>query len=144
MWGAKLPAGGVQYSGLFEAAGKKYGVEPQLMAGLAWQESGYLPEVVTCSRRSSVGAMGLMQFMPATAAGFGIDPCNPAQAADAGTKYIASLYRMFGSVPLALAAYNAGPGNVQRYHGVPPFAETQHYVAIITAHCRALGGRCGP
>jgi hypothetical protein len=141
-WAALLPAGGASYAGLFEAAGRKYGVEPQLMAGLAWQESGYAADVVSCSRRSSVGAMGLMQFMPGTASGFGIDACNPAQAADAGTKYIANLYRQFGSVSLALAAYNAGPGNVKKYGGVPPFAETRNYVSAVVGHCRHLGGRC--
>ena len=72
-----------------------------------------------------------MQFMPATAAGMGIDPTDPAQAIDGAAKYLRTQLDRFGSVDLALAAYNAGPGAVQRAGGIPPYAETRNYVTKI-------------
>lgn len=141
-WASKLPADGRQYAGLFQASGQKYRVEPQLLAAIAWQESTFLPDIVNCTRRSPVGAQGLMQFMPATAGSFGIDPCQPAQAADAAGRYISTLYKRFGSVPLAVAAYNAGEGNVAQYGGIPPFPETMNYAREVPQKCRSLGGRC--
>jgi hypothetical protein len=105
------------------------GVPPIVLAALLQAESGYNRWAV-----SPVGAQGIAQFMPATAAGMGLrDPFDPTQAIPAAGRLLGGHLRRFGSIPLALAAYNAGPGAVQRYGGVPPFAETRAYVARIMA-----------
>ena len=110
----------------FVAAGARYGISPTLLAAIARQESGFTPRAV-----STAGAQGMMQLMPGTAAGLGITPFTPAQAVDGAAKLMSGYIRQFRSVPLALAAYNAGPGAVEGYGGVPPYPETQRYVAAI-------------
>ena len=109
--------------------GRNLGVDPRLIHAVIWQESKYKP-----SAESHAGAQGLMQLMPAAAKRFGCDDRNDAAAnVTAGTKYLRWLLKRFdGNVTLALAAYNAGEGNVDKYEGVPPFGETQAYVRIIT------------
>jgi hypothetical protein len=124
----------VPFGRLFAAAGQKYGVDPTLLAAVAKQESGYNPRAV-----SGVGAQGLMQLMPGTAAGLGVrDPFDPAQAVDGAARMLRDLTGRFGSTELALAAYNAGPGAVLKYGGVPPYPETQHYVRNVLALRDAL------
>ncbi len=110
-------------------AGEREGVDPRLVHAVIWQESKYKNEAV-----SHVGAQGLMQLMPATAKRFGCDDVNDEQSnVSAGVKYLRFLLKRFdGDVTLALAGYNAGEGNVDKYAGVPPFGETQNYVRIIT------------
>ena len=114
---------------LFAQAGARYGVDPTLLAAVARQESGFQTDAV-----SGAGAQGLMQLMPATAAGLGVSPFDPASAIDGAAQLLSGYLRDYhGSVPMALAAYNAGPGSVNAYGGVPPFAETQQFVADITS-----------
>lgn len=111
-----------------DAAAARNGIDPALLRGLVRQESGFDP-----SARSGVGAVGLTQLMPATARSLGVtDPTDPAQALEGGAKYLRQqLDRFGGDVAKALAAYNAGPGAVQKFGGVPPYAETQAYVRKV-------------
>ena len=111
---------------LFLASAARYGLSPQLLAAVAKVESGFDPGAV-----SPAGAEGLMQLMPSTAASLGVDPLDPAQAVDGAARLLAQNLNQFGSVPLALAAYNAGGGAVKTYGGVPPFPETQNYVQKV-------------
>jgi cell wall-associated NlpC family hydrolase len=127
---------GVPYGDLFVKAGTKYGVSPKLLAAVAKVESGYNTQAV-----SKVGARGLMQLMPSTAKGLGVnDAFDPEQAILGGAKLLAHNLREFKSLPLALAAYNAGGGAVKKYGGIPPFAETQAYVPKVQKALAALGG----
>jgi soluble lytic murein transglycosylase-like protein len=127
---------GVPYADMFVRAGQRYGVSPKLLAAVAKVESGYDPRAV-----SKVGAQGLMQLMPSTARGLGVrDAFDPEQAINGGAKLLARNLREFKSLPLALAAYNAGGGAVHRYGGIPPFSETQAYVPKVQKALAALGG----
>ncbi|MDO5629449.1 MAG: transglycosylase SLT domain-containing protein [Mobilicoccus sp.] len=122
-----------QYRDLFIAAEQKYGVPATLLAAVAKQESNFKPRAV-----SRAGAQGLMQIMPGTARGLGItNAFDPEQAVDGAARYLRQHLRTFGSTELALAAYNAGAGNVRKYDGIPPFRETQNYVRKIMADLRA-------
>jgi soluble lytic murein transglycosylase-like protein len=111
--------------------GEKYGVDPRLVHAVILQESRYISDA-----KSGAGAHGLMQLMPDTAKRFGCDDANDEQKnVEAGTKYLRSLLKRFdGDVTLALAGYNAGEGNVDKYKGVPPFPETEKYVRNITGN----------
>jgi peptidoglycan DL-endopeptidase CwlO len=125
--GSETVDASVPFADLFNAAGAAHGVSPRLLAAVAKTESGFRTDA-----RSPAGAMGLMQFMPGTAAGFGIDPLDPAQAVDAAARLLKGNYAEFGSVELALAAYNAGGGSVRRAGGIPQNGETPRYVEKIT------------
>ncbi|WP_448614129.1 transglycosylase SLT domain-containing protein [Modestobacter sp. URMC 112] len=123
---------GIPYADLFAQAGSRHGVSPALLAAVAKTESGFDSTAV-----SPAGARGLMQFMPATAAGLGVDATDPASAIDGAARYLKDLTARFGSTELALAAYNAGPGTVQRHGGIPPYPETQDYVRKVTRAAEA-------
>jgi peptidoglycan DL-endopeptidase CwlO len=128
--------GSVPYGSLFTAAGAKYGVSPALLAAVAKVESGYNPNAV-----SPAGARGLMQIMPSTAKGLGVNPLNPAQAVDGAARLLKRNLKDFGSLPLALAAYNAGGGAVRKYGGVPPYTETQNYVKKVQAEYARISAK---
>jgi cell wall-associated NlpC family hydrolase len=120
---------GTPFGQLFEAAAARYGVDAGLLVAVARQESGFNPGAV-----SPAGAQGLMQLMPGTARGLGVtNSFDPAQAVDGATRLLRSLLTDFGRTDLALAAYNAGPGAVRKYGGIPPYPETQNYVRSIMA-----------
>lgn len=135
--GTAVPAGagaGEQYGALISAAAERNGVAPAVLHGLIEQESGF-----DASAQSSAGASGLTQLMPATAATLGVaDPLDPAESIEGGARYLGELLRSFGgNLSDALAAYNAGPGAVEQYGGIPPYAETQQYVSNVLADAQA-------
>lgn len=133
--GGSLP-GSVPFAAQIEAAAGRYGVSPALLAGLIKAESNFDP-----GAGSPAGAQGLTQLMPETARGLGVtDPHDPEQAIEAGARLLHEHLQSFdGDTELALAAYNAGPGAVERYGGIPPYAETQAYVKKVLAYAAEFG-----
>ncbi len=137
---ASLGTGDSAYSDLIQAAAGKYGIDADVLKGLIKQESGFNPNA-----GSSAGAQGLTQLMPATAASLGVtDVHDPAQSIDAGAHYLRmQLDRFGGDYTKALAAYNAGPGAVQRFGGVPPYAETRNYVSKVLGYAEEFRQQSG-
>ena len=120
---------------LADAAADKYGLPRQLVRSVISNESDFQPRAV-----SPKGAIGLMQLMPATAEALGADPRDPAQNVDAGTRYLRDLLEKYdGGLWHALAAYNAGPGAVDKYQGVPPYPETINYIGKIDRDLKKAG-----
>jgi soluble lytic murein transglycosylase-like protein len=115
-----------QYHSVAVAAARKHGIPEDLFLRLVQTESAWHTAAV-----SSKGAIGLAQLMPGTAQLLRVDPHDPAQNLDGGARYLSMQYKKYGDWRLALAAYNAGPGAVDRYNGIPPYAETRAYVQRI-------------
>ncbi|MCY7500081.1 phage tail tape measure protein [Bacillus pumilus] len=125
-----------KYSNVINQAASKYNVPAALIAAVIKQESNFNPNA-----RSHAGATGLMQLMPATARGLGVkNSRDPYQNVMGGTKYLKQMLDKFGSIEKALAAYNAGPGNVTKYGGIPPFSETKNYVKKVNSYFKQMGG----
>lgn len=115
-----------QYLSAARSAARRHGVPEDLFLRLVQQESGWNPKAL-----SNKGAIGLAQLMPGTARALRVNPNDPLQNLEGGARYLATQYRKFRSWRLALAAYNAGPGAVEKHGGVPPYRETQGYVRAI-------------
>ncbi|MCI1965269.1 MAG: lytic transglycosylase domain-containing protein [Oscillospiraceae bacterium] len=123
-------SGGNSLNDVFDRASQTYGVPENLLKAVAKAESGFQADAV-----SSCGAQGIMQLMPSTAKSLGVsNPFDPEQNIMGGAKYLGSLLSKYGDAKLALAAYNAGSGNVKKYGGIPPFRETQNYVKKVMAY----------
>jgi soluble lytic murein transglycosylase-like protein len=114
------------YASMAREAARKHGIPEDLFLRLVQQESGWNPNA-----KSHKGAIGLAQLMPFTAQKLRVDPHDPEQNLEGGARYLKEQFKTFGSWRLALAAYNAGPGAVQKYGGVPPYKETRNYVKVI-------------
>lgn len=129
-----------RFASIVQTAAQRNHLDPALLDAVIGQESGFRPDVV-----SGAGAIGLMQLMPSTARELGVsDPFDPAQNVEGGAKYLRSLLdRYDGRLDLALAAYNAGPGAVDHFGGVPPYKETQEYVSSIMSGYRSAVLRAG-
>ncbi|KYH32403.1 lytic transglycosylase domain-containing protein [Neomoorella mulderi] len=125
------------FKDLISRVAARYNLPAALLQGVVEAESGFNPRAV-----SPAGAMGLMQLMPATARALGVtDPFNPEANLDGGARYLRLLLDRFqGDLALALAAYNAGPGAVKRYGGVPPYRETRDYIQKVLAAARRFEG----
>lgn len=115
-----------EYAQMARQAARRHGIPEDLFLRLVRQESGFNPKA-----RSHKGAIGLAQLMPQTARYLRVDPHDPAQNLDGGARYLKEQYNKFRSWRLALAAYNAGPGAVEKHGGVPPYKETRNYVKVI-------------
>jgi hypothetical protein len=116
----------MDYRSLASQIAVEEGVDPDLFMRLVEAESSFDPNAT-----SSAGAIGLTQLMPGTASDLGVDPTDPVQNLRGGARYLKQQLDSFGDPTLALAAYNAGPGNVRKYGGIPPFEETQNYINRI-------------
>ncbi|HYB22465.1 MAG TPA: lytic transglycosylase domain-containing protein [Solirubrobacteraceae bacterium] len=125
---------GGSYEALIDQAAARYGLDPAVLHGLIQQESGFDPNAT-----SSAGAAGLTQLMPGTAASLGVaNPLNPAESIEGGARYLSEMMNTFGgNTADALAAYNAGPGAVQEYGGVPPYEETESYVSKVLGYAES-------
>jgi soluble lytic murein transglycosylase-like protein len=133
--GARL-AENTSYDPIIESASDKHGVDARIVKAVIQVESSFQPRA-----RSPKGAMGLMQLMPRTARQYAArNPYDPKSNIEAGTRYLSKLLSEF-ELPLALAAYNAGEGAVRRFGGIPPYAETQAYVAKILSHLGRVSHR---
>lgn len=131
-------SGNTKYDEYINNYARMYGIDPLLVKSVIKHESGF-----NANARSSAGAGGLMQLMPQTARGLGVKNIyDPKENISAGTRYLASLLNQYnGNIPLALAAYNAGAGNVKKYgNKIPPFKETQNYVKNIMATYNSIKG----
>ena len=133
---APMPAAPAEVVEAINESARRHTVSAPLAQAVAWQESRFRQNAV-----SPKGALGVMQLMPATAARLGVDASDLRANIDGGVGYLSLMLRRFeGDLPRALAAYNAGPEAVQRYGGVPPYAETTAYVRAILGHLATASG----
>ncbi|HEY0955910.1 MAG TPA: lytic transglycosylase domain-containing protein [Roseateles sp.] len=135
LWRAPLA-----YAEAIAAAEWRWGLPAMLLERLLWQECRYREDIITGRVRSPVGAVGIAQFMPATAAELGVDPLNTGQAIDGAARYLRQLYGTFGNWTEALAAYNWGQGNVARKGLAAAPRETRNYFTSILADVNSAAG----
>jgi hypothetical protein len=134
-----LPAAGKKYAAMIQDAANKAGIDPALLGAVAWTESNFNPSAV-----SPAGAEGIVQLMPGTAAGLGVNAFDPQQGLQGGANYLASMLKRFnGNTTMAIAAYNAGPTAVRNAGGVPNYPETQNYVQLVTSRMNTLKSGSG-
>ena len=119
-------AASTPYSAMFEAAGARYGIPAKVLAAIGYVESRFRTDAV-----SSAGAVGMMQFLPSTAASMGVDPHDPASAIDGTARYLRSALDRFGSLDEAIASYNVGPGAIARAGGVQPGSQAERYLTKV-------------
>ena len=133
----KSAGSGPQWVPVLNAAEQQFGIPTDLLARVAYQESRFREDIIRGTKASGAGALGMMQLMPQYFPVVNVPrPYTDADVSNqitAAAQQLSSLYSRFGDWSLALAAYNAGAGNVEKYGGIPPFTETQNYVAQITA-----------
>jgi soluble lytic murein transglycosylase-like protein len=122
-----VPAG-TPFAEEFVAAGQRHGISPTILAAVGFVESSYRTDAV-----SPAGAIGLMQLMPATAASLGVDPTDPSSAIDGAARLLSDFRDRFGSIELALAAYNVGPGTISNAGGITPGSQAERYVTKVLA-----------
>ena len=124
-----------EYEDMIEAASKKFGIDKKLIQSVILTESAGKADA-----KSRANAKGLMQLMDSTATDMGVNnPWNPEENINGGTKYLSKLLAKYGGdTDMALAAYNAGPGNVKKYNGIPPFKETQNYIKRVNNYLNLL------
>ena len=132
---SRLPRRIVDPTGMIRVSAKKHKVKPSLVKSIVAAESAFNANAV-----SPKGALGLMQLMPETAEQYGADPLVPEQNIEAGTRYLGALIQRYGKyrngLKRAIAAYNAGPGTVDRYRGIPPYKETRGYVVRVLTYMK--------
>lgn len=127
-----------QYAGMIERAEREHGIPPMMLERLLYQESRYREDIITGKVQSPAGALGIAQFMPATAVEMRIDPLKPEQAIPAAARYLRTLFNRFGNWTEALAAYNWGQGNVARKGLAVAPRETRNYYSQILADVNSL------
>lgn len=121
----------MKWANTFRSAELKYGIPGNLLKRMAYQESHWRDDIISGLKKSGAGAVGMMQLVPKWHPN--VNPLDTAAAIDYAGKFLSGLYKQFGSWKLAVAAYNAGAGNVSKYKGIPPFTETQNYVKQVFA-----------
>ncbi|GBF51886.1 transglycosylase SLT domain protein [Leptospira ryugenii] len=127
---AQAPKSETNLSSIIHEKAEEKGLDPNLVKAIIQTESGFQPKAV-----SPKGALGLMQLMPKTAEMLGVDdPLDPSANIEGGTTYFRDMLQKFGDIDKALAAYNAGPGAVKKYGGVPPYSETQTYIEKVKSN----------
>jgi soluble lytic murein transglycosylase-like protein len=120
------------HAALFNEAGARWGIPPTVLAGMAYVESRFQNDAV-----SQAGAVGMMQFLPSTASSMGVNPYDPSSAIDGAARYLRTALDRFGSLDMAIGAYNIGPGAMARAGGVNPGTQADRYVTAV----RAAAGR---